>query len=72
MKAKKTKAAKPMAKSVYKKGGSTKTKRQKSLDRWTKQKWRTASGKKSSETGEGMHLLEQYLSLRVQQQVEKN
>jgi len=32
MKAKKTKAAKPMAKSVYKKGGSTKTKRQKSLD----------------------------------------
>ena len=29
-----------------------KTKRQKSLDRWTKQKWRTASGKKSSETGE--------------------
>lgn len=29
-----------------------KTKQQKSLDRWTKQKWRTASGKKSSETGE--------------------
>ena len=29
-----------------------KTARQKSLDRWTKQKWRTASGKKSSETGE--------------------
>ena len=29
-----------------------KTKRQKSLDRWTKQKWRTASGKKSSKTGE--------------------
>ena len=29
-----------------------KTKRQKSLDRWTKQKWRTPSGKKSSETGE--------------------
>ena len=28
------------------------TKRQKSLVRWTKQKWRTASGKKSSETGE--------------------
>ena len=25
---------------------------QKSLDRWTKQKWTTASGKKSSETGE--------------------
>ena len=25
---------------------------QKSLRRWTKQKWRTASGKKSSETGE--------------------
>ena len=25
---------------------------QKSLDRWTKQKWRTPSGKKSSETGE--------------------
>ena len=29
-----------------------KTARQKSLDRWTKQKWTTASGKKSSETGE--------------------
>jgi len=29
-----------------------KTARQKSLTRWTKQKWRTASGKKSSETGE--------------------
>jgi hypothetical protein len=29
-----------------------KKKQQKSLDRWTKQKWRTASGKKSSETGE--------------------
>ena len=28
------------------------TKRQKSLKRWTKQKWRTASGRKSSETGE--------------------
>ena len=28
------------------------TKRQKSLKRWTKQKWRTPSGKKSSETGE--------------------
>ena len=28
-------------------------KSQKSLKRWTKQKWRTASGKKSSETGEG-------------------
>jgi len=27
-------------------------KSQKSLRRWTKQKWRTASGKKSSETGE--------------------
>ena len=25
---------------------------QKSLSRWTKQKWRTKSGKKSSETGE--------------------
>ena len=25
---------------------------QKSLKRWTKQKWRTKSGKKSSETGE--------------------
>lgn len=30
----------------------TKAKSQKSLDRWTKQKWRTPSGKKSSETGE--------------------
>ena len=29
-----------------------KTKQQKSLTKWTKQKWRTASGKKSSETGE--------------------
>lgn len=29
-----------------------KKKTQKSLDRWTKQKWRTASGKKSSKTGE--------------------
>jgi len=27
-------------------------KSQKSLKRWTEQKWRTASGKKSSETGE--------------------
>ena len=29
-----------------------KAKSQKSLDRWTKQKWRTPSGKKSSEAGE--------------------
>tara|TARA_R100000988_G_scaffold66205_1_gene33671 strand:- start:396 stop:638 length:243 start_codon:yes stop_codon:yes gene_type:complete len=29
-----------------------KAKSQQSLVRWTKQKWRTASGKKSSETGE--------------------
>lgn len=29
-----------------------KAKSQKSLDRWTKQKWRTPSGKPSSETGE--------------------
>lgn len=29
-----------------------KKKSQKSLDHWTKQKWRTPSGKKSSETGE--------------------
>ena len=29
-----------------------KKKSQKSLTRWTKQKWRTKSGKKSSETGE--------------------
>ena len=29
-----------------------KAKSQKSLDRWTKQKWTTPSGKKSSETGE--------------------
>ena len=29
-----------------------KTKTQMSLDKWTKQKWTTASGKKSSETGE--------------------
>ena len=28
------------------------TKRQRSLRSWTKQKWRTKSGKKSSETGE--------------------
>jgi hypothetical protein len=31
---------------------SAKTKSQISLDRWTKQKWTTASGKKSSDTGE--------------------
>jgi hypothetical protein len=29
-----------------------KAKPQKDLDRWTKQKWRTPSGKPSSETGE--------------------
>jgi len=29
-----------------------KAKSQKSLDRWTKQKWRTPSGKPSGETGE--------------------
>ena len=29
-----------------------KKKSQQSLDRWTKQKWRTKSGKPSSETGE--------------------
>tara|TARA_R110000787_G_scaffold203215_1_gene313717 strand:+ start:315 stop:557 length:243 start_codon:yes stop_codon:yes gene_type:complete len=29
-----------------------KAKSQQSLDTWTKQKWRTPSGKKSSETGE--------------------
>ena len=29
-----------------------KAKSQRSLDRWTKQKWKTASGKKSSKTGE--------------------
>ena len=29
-----------------------KAKSQKSLDKWTKQKWRTKSGKKSSKTGE--------------------
>lgn len=29
-----------------------KSKSQKSLDSWTKQKWRTKSGKKSSKTGE--------------------
>ena len=29
-----------------------KAKSRRSLDRWTKQKWRTASGKKSSKTGE--------------------
>ena len=31
---------------------SSKTDSQKSLDRWTKQKWRTPSGKTSKETGE--------------------
>ena len=30
----------------------TKAKSQKSLDKWTKQKWRTPSGKPSGETGE--------------------
>ena len=29
-----------------------KTKRQKSLSKWTKQKWRTKSGKPSAKTGE--------------------
>ena len=29
-----------------------KAKSQKSLDKWTKQKWKTKSGKKSSKTGE--------------------
>ena len=29
-----------------------KTKAQQSLDRWTKQEWRTPSGKKSKDTGE--------------------
>ena len=31
---------------------SRKKKTQRSLEAWTKQKWRTKSGKKSSETGE--------------------
>ena len=31
---------------------SAKKKPQKSLDKWTKQKWRTKSGKPSSKTGE--------------------
>jgi hypothetical protein len=31
---------------------AAKTASQKSLDRWTKQKWTTASGKPSKETGE--------------------
>lgn len=31
---------------------SAKKKPQKSLDKWTKQKWTTPSGKKSSKTGE--------------------
>ena len=39
-----------------------KTKQQKSLTRWTKQKWTTASGKKSSETGEVMLLRKLLLS----------
>ena len=30
----------------------SKTRRQRSLSAWGKQKWRTKSGKKSSETGE--------------------
>ena len=34
----------------YKSGGLKKP--QRSLKKWTKQKWRTKSGKKSSETGE--------------------
>jgi len=34
----------------YKSGGLAKS--QRSLKNWTKQKWRTKSGKKSSETGE--------------------
>lgn len=45
-----TKEGADMAMNFYKSGGKHKT--QKSLDKWTKQKWTTASGKKSSETGE--------------------
>ena len=49
-----------------------KTKQQKSLTRWTKQKWRTASGKKSSEPERYMHRLELYLNLRVLRKVKRN
>lgn len=45
-----------LAGKIYKeKGGEytgEKTQAQKSLSKWTEQKWRTKSGKKSSETGE--------------------
>ena len=45
-----------LAAAAYKKAGGGyrggKGKKQKSLSKWTKQKWRTKSGKKSSKTGE--------------------
>ena len=63
-------------------------KSQKSLKKWTKQKWRTASGKKSSETGEvyapsakikklksspaGRKNLQQLTKRNAQQQLQEN
>ena len=53
-------------------------KSQKSLKRWGKQKWRTPSGKKSSETGEvyapskTIKRLLQKVEENLQQQTEKN
>ena len=43
-----------LAVSIYKKAGGTYggPKRETSLSKWTKQKWRTKSGKPSSQTGE--------------------
>ena len=43
-----------LAVSIYKKagGGYSGPKKETSLSKWTKQKWRTKSGKPSSETGE--------------------
>ena len=38
---------------------------QKSLDKWTKQKWTTPSGKKSSETGEVYAPKKNYRKIKV-------
>ena len=47
-------------------------KSQKSLKRWTKQKWRTASGKKSSETGEVYAPAKTIKKLKAQKRAEQN
>ena len=47
-------------------------KSQKSLKKWTKQKWRTPSGKKSSKTGEVYAPAATIKNLNQLQQVERN